>query len=155
MKIHSLCTLSFRATDDEYEVFRRKMVLPSGPNGRVITARKYEFKVVEGRGRGLFLNEDVKAGDTILLEEPAVIGPKQMSPLVGTAEGGYDGDFLDEVRIGIAGLRGVPRGLADSGRVHVLRQMRRDPLRNVLPEQGFGHAACEGVRPLRRGRTQV
>ena len=54
----------------------------------VITAREYEFKAVEGRGRGLFLTEDVKAGDTILLEEPAVIAPKQMSPLVGTAEGG-------------------------------------------------------------------
>lgn len=87
--IHSL--LSFRATDDEYELFRRKMVLPSVPNGRVITACEYEFKAVEGRGRGLFLTEDVKAGDTILLEEPAVIAPKQMSPLVGTAEGGIYG----------------------------------------------------------------
>ena len=63
------------------------MVLPSGPNGRVIEARDYEFKAVEGRGRGLFLTEDVKAGDTILLEEPAVIGPKQMSPLVGPWKG--------------------------------------------------------------------
>ena len=77
---------SFRASDDEYEVFRRKMVLPSVQNGRVIEARKYEFRAVEGRGRGLFLTEDVKAGDTIVLEEPAVIGPKQMSPLVGISK---------------------------------------------------------------------
>ena len=74
----------FRAADQEYEVFQRKMVLPSVPNRRVITALKYEFKAVEGRGRGLFLKEDAKAGDTILLEEPAVIGPKQMSQLVGS-----------------------------------------------------------------------
>ena len=73
----------FRATDG-YETFRRKMVLPSEPNGRVVAARKYEFRSVEGRGRGLFLTEDARAGDEIILEEPAVIGPKQMSPLVGT-----------------------------------------------------------------------
>ena len=60
------------------------MVLPSEPNGRVVASRKYEFRSVEGRGRGLFLTEDVAAGEEIMLEEPAVIGPKQMSPLVGT-----------------------------------------------------------------------
>ena len=59
-----------------------KSMPPSGPKGRVIAARNYEIKAIEGRGRGLFLTEDVKAGDTILLEEPAVVGPKQMSPLV-------------------------------------------------------------------------
>ena len=73
---------SFRVTDKENEVFRGKMVLPSFPNGRVVTALKYEFKAVEGKRRGLFLTEDAKAGDTILLEEPVVIGPKQMSQLV-------------------------------------------------------------------------
>ena len=62
---------------------------PSGPKGRVIAARNYEIKAIEGRGRGLFLTEDVKAGDTILLEEPAVVGPKQMSPLVVTCQGDW------------------------------------------------------------------
>ena len=117
---------SFRVTDKENEVFRGKMVLPSVPNGRVVTALKYEFKAVEGKRRGLFLTEDAKAGDTILLEEPVVIGPKQMSQLVGSGntERGYSVTFWMKNRFGIAGLRGVPRGLANSGRVHVLHQMR-------------------------------
>ena len=62
----------------------KMMLPPSGPSkGRVIVACNYELKEMKGRGRGLYLTGDVKAGDTILLEEPAVIGPKQMSPLVG------------------------------------------------------------------------
>ena len=65
------------------------------PNGRVVTALKYEFKAVEGKRRGLFLTEDAKAGDTILLEEPVVIGPKQMSQLVrsGNTERQYSMTF--------------------------------------------------------------
>ena len=94
------------------------MVLPSGPNGRVIEARDYEFKAVEGRGRGLFLTEDVKAGDTILLEEPAVIGPKQMSPLVGPWKG--MSDILDEIWFGITGLCGVPCGHANLRGLQIL-----------------------------------
>ena len=133
------------------------MVLPSVPNRRVITACKYEFKAVEGKRRGLFLTEDAKAGDTILLEEPIVIGPKQMSQLVGSGntERGYSVTFWMKNRFRITGLRGVPRGLANSGRVHVLHQMRCDSLRNVLPREGFGNAAWEGVCPLCRGRAQV
>ena len=106
------------------------MVLPTVPNGRVITALKYEFKAVEGKGRGLFLTEDAKAGDKILLEEPVVIGPKQMSQLVGigNTERGYCITLWIKNWFGIAGLCGVPRGLAGSGRVHVLQQMWCDPL---------------------------
>ena len=67
---------------------------PPIPSGRVIVACNYELKEVKGRGRGLVLTEDVKAGDTILLEEPTVIGPKQMSPLVGTPQ--EEGGHLDQ-----------------------------------------------------------
>ena len=94
------------------------MVLPSGSKGRVIEACDYEFKAVEGRGRGLFLTEDVKAGHTILLEEPAVIGPKQMSPLVRLWKG--MSIILDGIWFGITGLCGVPCGHANLRGLQIL-----------------------------------
>ena len=71
-----------------------------------------------GRGRGLFLTEDVKAGHTILLEEPAVIGPKQMSPLVRLWKG--MSIILDEIWFGITGLCGVPCGHANHRGLQIL-----------------------------------
>ena len=41
----------------------------------------YSVQAIEGKGRGLFAEQDVKQGDVIILENPSVIGPKQTSPL--------------------------------------------------------------------------
>lgn len=50
--------------------------------GSVIKSVKYEIKFSADKGRGLFLLEPVCAGTLVLLEQAAVIGPKQTSPLV-------------------------------------------------------------------------
>ncbi len=51
-------------------------------SSKVVATCGYEFRSVDGKGRGFFVTSDVPAGQHILTEEPAVIGPKQMSQLV-------------------------------------------------------------------------
>ncbi|XP_059085622.1 SET domain-containing protein SmydA-8-like isoform X2 [Tigriopus californicus] len=50
--------------------------------GSVIKSVSYEIKFSANKGRGAFLLEPVEAGNLVLLEQAAVIGPKQTSPLV-------------------------------------------------------------------------
>jgi hypothetical protein len=105
-----------------------------------VTSCRYELREVEGKGRGVFLSEDVKAGQIIITEEAAVIGPKQTSTLVRI--GPRTGRPKPEAR----GQRPETRGQRPETRG------QRPETRGQRPEaRGLGPEA-RGKRPEARGR---